>query len=70
MTPRANNFARCGCGRSADKPYCDGSHALSEAEYKQRLFESLPRIVCEDPIGCTCPDQCRNTMICQRMRNR
>jgi CDGSH-type Zn-finger protein len=34
MTPMVKNFAKCGCGRTMDlEGYCDGSHALSEAEY-------------------------------------
>jgi CDGSH-type Zn-finger protein len=41
MTPHVNNFAQCGCGRSLTKPYCDGSHSLTEDEYITRQ-EELP----------------------------
>ena len=25
----------CGCGRSLHKPYCDGSHGRSDAQYEE-----------------------------------
>lgn len=30
----AEDFGRCGCGR---RDYCDGSHALSEAQWQEKL---------------------------------
>ena len=30
-----NGRARCGCGKSLDQPYCDGSHARTDEQYKE-----------------------------------
>jgi CDGSH-type Zn-finger protein len=27
----------CGCGRSLSMPHCDGSHGLTEEQYKERV---------------------------------
>ncbi|MGZ8984633.1 MAG: CDGSH iron-sulfur domain-containing protein [Methylotenera sp.] len=29
------SIPKCGCGRSLHKPYCDGSHGRSEAQYEE-----------------------------------
>jgi CDGSH-type Zn-finger protein len=41
-------MSNCTCGRTTRKPFCDGSHSLTEAQYKERtqrlaeLFASKP----------------------------
>ncbi len=46
MTPMIGDFGKCGCGRSKDQPYCDGSHAFPDDEQLQddnyRVFPELP----------------------------
>lgn len=37
MTPRVVDFGKCGCGRS-ETGYCNGSHALTVAEYTLKLM--------------------------------
>lgn len=32
---------KCTCGRSTNKPWCDGSHTLTEEQYQARLEEDL-----------------------------
>ena len=34
VTENNQDFGRCGCGR---RDYCDGSHALSEAQWQAKL---------------------------------
>ncbi len=34
---------KCGCGRSLNMPYCDGSHALSEAQYAERQRQTAKK---------------------------
>lgn len=29
-------MSNCTCGRTTRKPMCDGSHSLTEAQYKER----------------------------------
>lgn len=29
-------MANCTCGRSLNKPFCDGSHTLTEEKFKER----------------------------------
>lgn len=40
------DFGKCGCGRSKDQPYCDGSHAFLDDEQLQDdtypVFPELP----------------------------
>jgi CDGSH-type Zn-finger protein len=46
MTPMIGDFGKCGCGRSKDQPYCDGSHAFPDDEQLQAdtypIFPELP----------------------------
>jgi CDGSH-type Zn-finger protein len=30
-----NGQPKCGCGKSLHQPYCDGSHARNEQQYKE-----------------------------------
>ena len=64
MTPRVNNFARCGCGRSLDKPYCDGSHGLTLEQYEARKLTLLEELGCGD-IACPTPAQCLEAVGCK-----
>ena len=55
MTPLITDFGKCGCGRSKDQPYCDGSHAFTDDD--EQISENIYQVFSELPIDC---DQKRN----------
>jgi len=45
MTPMIGDFGKCGCGRSKDQPYCDGSHAFpDDDELSDEVYKVLPEL--------------------------
>lgn len=47
MTPMVKDFAKCGCGRSKNAPWCDGSHALpieTPVTYPSESYPVLPEL--------------------------
>ena len=72
MTPSIKSMKEgtCGCGRSPTGD-CIGWHSLTEDEYQNKLEKwNAAGFECRAETGCTCPDQCRATDTCQKMRNR
>ena len=72
MTPSVTNMKQgtCGCGRSPTGD-CIGWHSLTEEQFQEKLSNwNLAGFPCSADTGCTCPEQCQATGICQRTRNR
>ena len=69
MTPKVENFSKCGCGRNPGGP-CMGWHGLNDEQWAAKRQELNESLGCKAEGGCTSYAMCEATNECQRTRNR